>query len=196
LSNLERNLRKWQDLTFKRGLIMELERVAQCVGLIVRNQVRFRGSDLQLLGTQTGEEIAAGIRGYQKWVLTPKPDTRDVLISRLAEVLIHVAKGEFDSLERLTRDRVSSRERLRSVGTSAMRTVFICVLPAFVFWTVQRIPSLALGEPIAQYVKLGVGLWAALTLLSSLDPVYAAKMGSIKEITSIISPFSKGKDKD
>ena len=137
---------------------------------------------------QAGRERAAYFRSMKMWIAIPMPDTRQNFAFSVARNLVNAARGDWDSLDKLPPDEVTTQAwYTRLLGVA--RAIFVASLPAVILWLVMR-PPLHLTLP--KYANLAVFIWAVVTLLVELDPRFATKAEALKTIKEL---FSGGKEK-
>jgi hypothetical protein len=110
--------------------------------------------------------------------------------TRIVSTLQNSAAGSWDSLERKVPEKFPELRFLRFRARAFLRTILISALPLSVLLVVQQTP-LALTGSVSDYAKIGGLLWAAVVLLSALDPLYESRM---KDLTQFIPFLGKKKE--
>jgi hypothetical protein len=194
LTILEDHPVEWIDTAHRQKLLSNIENTATCIQCNLYRNLRIKDRLLAYWVKERTGKIATAMRGLQKWVLAPNGNTRADLIKRLSAHLSHAAVGEWDLLEQAEPEKVSGKQFWWTRVIPTFRAVLSGAVLIVGFFYMQRTP-LALQGPIAEYVKIGVFLWAALSVLSILDPKYDVKISGLKDIGQLLIP-GKGKDKE
>jgi len=144
--------------------------------------------------------IAGAISEKQTWLMTPKPDTRDVLYKVLGAEIVTVISGYWANLPMTAVVQEEVREIIpRTIFNYVVQfaqLLLVAVLPAIIFAIVDAEGLLSDIDPHTRsYVKISLVAWAALTLLFRFDPVFKEKIDALKEAAELIKGGS-GKDKD
>ena len=191
LSHVENNTIAWNKLRFKQHLLFNTEQIAALMQHDLPLQLKSGDIATDLWISERFRKIAAAIRGLKKWIVTPKSDTREQFKEHLANCLIYAASGDWDSFEQSEPEKLSHPQHWRSQIGTTVRVIISGTTPIFIWGIVQQ-TVLAIEGAIAEYVTIGVILWAVITFLTSLDPLYGSKITAIREITQLL-PFSSGK---
>lgn len=192
LSEIEKHPMDWVDVEFKRSLILKLEKAATCIGKYLPSRLRTGDIVTDSLSRETASQMAAGIRSFIPWILTPKSDTRGELIARLARLLVYSTRGDWDSFDRIHAEAVSRSELLRARVKPLILAFASGAVPVLL---VHLVRYLNLIDPaISKPVLIGTYIWAATTILSQLDPTFGAKLLAVKDLTQWL-PFGGKRDK-
>jgi hypothetical protein len=126
----------------------------------------------------------------------PKADTRSHFITRIAASLSQVASGNWDALNEVEPERVSRIQMWRSYTVAALRALYLASVPAGVWWALQQ-ASLAPKGASAEYVTVGIFIWAVLTLIMAYDPLFGPKAAALREVVQSLPILGSllGKDK-
>jgi hypothetical protein len=181
LVKLEFYTDRWTDLSFKREVSSDLEDLAVCVEYGLRIQLRSGDIATDLWLSRTTSRIAAGIRSHKTWVLTPKPDTYEHLLTYLAATFVQAARGEWDSLEQRHPRRIPRSGRWRQQLVGAGRTLVLAVAPLAALAVLQQTQWALKGDGATQAIA-GALLWAAASLVVSFDPLAGTKLSTIKAL--------------
>lgn len=192
LAVVEKNPARWADVEFRRLLIARLEAVAVCVERVVPGRMRSGNIVTDKWLADSTEEIAAGVRALAKWVITPNKDTHERLRERLAVGLTCAVRGEWDGFERVSPEKLSQPELLKSRLVNFAKALASASVPVIVLLLVKR-ADLVPDGPVLNYLTAGAYIWAALSFLSGLDPQYGAKITAIKDIAGFLPIPGKGK---
>jgi hypothetical protein len=184
VSQLEQYRRRWADAVMKRELIVALETTAACVRVGLVHGAPTRDLTVQAWFESEAERKASAIRSLKRWVLTPKSDSYDALLRRLADMLRLAALGELDSLPSedaspKTRENAWSRISKMIVALPSV------TLPLCVLWLFRQL-RLVEGTNLL-VLTVGAFVWATLALLAAIDPLYDQRMDLIKGAVSWLS---------
>lgn len=191
LWKLERPAVHWVDVRFKGELIGELEKAASCMERSLPRRLRTGNLITDNWLKDRSQQMAAGVRSLIKWLYTPQLDTRDQFTSRVTAYLTFAASGDWDSFELQEPEKLSRPELIRTRARFIVTAIFSAVVPLSLLLLFKRLGVVA--EPTLTYLTIGAYIWAALSLLASMDPNYSAKLTAMKDISSLL-PFSKRKE--
>jgi hypothetical protein len=189
---LEERPERWQKVAFRSLLPERIEEIAACVEHRIPELVRTRNPHTDGVQRQVMREIANAIRSLQTWVLTPKEDTREWLVLRLAEALACVVTAEWDGLERREEELARVPVSWKAALVDWLKAIASAVIPIALF-LVFRTP-LHLTEPFAQYIKICLLLWTALVLVARVDPLFGVKVTALKNTLSLFKLSSAKKE--
>jgi hypothetical protein len=99
LETVEKSPAEWGQLRGRNKVLRSLELAARCLehNLPTRLQGQDPETDAWLREKAAGQ--AAAMRGLKRWVLVPKPDTREHFIERISQDLVRTTVGDWDGLE-------------------------------------------------------------------------------------------------
>lgn len=183
---------EWADMKFKREMALRLGAVAYCLERHMPRHLMTGAVETDRWIEERGSQMAAGVRDLIKWVFTPRADTPGRLAERVAYCFTLAAKGEWDSFERLEVKKASRREAIRERAAAVLTALLSASVPIIVLYLLRSLRIIS--EPVQTYLTVGAFIWAALSLLSHMDPNYGAKLAAIKDVTQLL-PFAK-KEKD
>lgn len=189
LSLVEKNPQRWGELQFKKELAFRLETIANCLAHHLPRQLKTEDALTDSWLADVALKSAVAIRGLKKWVITPKQDTRDQLIARLARNLTLTATGNWDGLEQTTPEVSAGTQkswfhRLASLLGRLLSAFSLLILS----WVLPYTP-LALEQPLAGYLTLvGIGV-AVFGITTMLDPSWVDKLNALKEFMGLL-PFT------
>jgi hypothetical protein len=184
LLDVEKNPGSWPDVKFRKGIIARLESVAVCLELLPA-QLRSGHLATDHWVENSAAEMAAGVRGLTKWVVNSKPHTREKLLARLAADLSHAARGDWNGFERVTPEKLTRPELIRHRAANLFKALAAAAVPVLALLVVKQF-GLVQDATVLDYLTVGVCIWAALTLLSGLDPHYGVKITAIKDIGGLL----------
>lgn len=132
-----------------------------------------------------GLEMAAGIRQLKKCVLIPRKENRERLISELSMRLINSADRDWYLFERMAPlDPPSLSNNMRVLNI--LRRFIAAIFPLLIVGLISISP-IKLSDTIMGYIIAGSIGWAALVVLSWLDPDYQEKIDTFMDKSDIIS---------
>ena len=187
---VEKRPADWTKLAFKRRIIRELENIAICIQNDLPGQLSAYDEVTDVWLTEEVSWIAASFRKKKKWILTPKSDTRNQFMREIANEFIYVASGEWDKLGRSEPERVPRSQKSLSRIKGILSGLFMGFTPVIILLIIQQTP-LAIMGPIAEYLTVGVIIWASLSMLAIFDPHYSDKISSLSTITNLIPGLKK-----
>jgi hypothetical protein len=145
--------------------------------------------------TQRANSIAAALSEKQAWLMTPKPDTRDILLEHLSRSIVVVLSGTWDQLElgEVEREQVMTRfQRAIGLMLRILRTFFVAVSPTILSWIArERGLFSAVENKTLDYLVIGLFVWAVLILIWMLDPQIKEKIATLGDVTRMLSPSRK-----
>jgi hypothetical protein len=175
LRGLETAGTEWTDLELRSQMAAEIAGA----GVLVRQSLlrNFRGRDPVILQwrSRQADRISAAFAEKQIWLMTPKPDTREVLLGWLARSVVALLSGAWDQLELLIGEPATGKTRggrqLMDAVLARLRTLAIGVLPVLAFVIARRFDLLhELALDLQGYAELALLAWGVLILMFMLDP--------------------------
>lgn len=128
-------------------------------------------------------EMAAGIRQLKKCVLIPRKENRERLISELSMRLVNAADGDWYLFERMDPLNPPSWSNIRVLNM--LRRFIAAIFPLLIVCLISISP-IKLSDTIMGYIVAGSIGWAALVVLSWLDPDYQEKIDTFMDKSDII----------
>jgi hypothetical protein len=184
LFTIETQPKKWGDTMFKKSLIQMIETLANSFELYLPARLDDTKTNLHNSLKDTAEQMAAATRELIKWIYTPKKDTRQHLINRIASDFICVASGDWDNFPRLTPDKSRPRKVIINRLKAIVVTVTTGTLPILLIYFIHH--WIGIDEAIFKSLLIGAYIWAALTILSLLDTSYNSKITILKEVAQLL----------
>jgi hypothetical protein len=179
--NVENNPTKWTRPDFRKNLLQELEETAR----FFENDLFYRlqsGSVITDSWTRDRmSSIAAAVRELQKWMITPKLDTREYFLGRISKLFVDFVEGNWDSLPQAEPERLQSSRRWQLYVAKLLRVLVTGLSPLLIFCGIQR-TTIAFTGPIVDYVTVWVFMWAILSFFTEIEPRSIEKMKVIKDI--------------
>ncbi len=181
LSILKGTPLRWNELSVKRALVAELETAASTLeeGMPSQLQTGNLADDRWL--KEMASKNAAALRRLKRWVLMPKSDTKERFTEQVTTILISVLKGDWDGLPRVEPDSISISERWAFRIGGGVRIVVTGFLPAAAVWACSKFEILTPG-PFFEYLAGASLVWALVVTISSLDPLYSARVDAFKHL--------------
>jgi hypothetical protein len=188
---------EWTDVGVRSQVIADIDGAS----LLVRHSLfrSFRSQDptTSQWRARQAKNISAAFSEKQRWLMTPKADTREVLLDWLARSLVALLSGAWDELDLLIEgerpgEAAESDLRGRQINAvlSGLRTLAVALLPVLLFVVARRFDLLHDMAPALQgYAELALLGWGVLVLLFMLDPGgMKEKISAMREATSILRP--------
>jgi hypothetical protein len=194
LAYVEEHEKQWNQMNFKKWVISELENLALGIEVYLFQSFRPHDSLTENWIKERSHEMAATVRKFKSWILTPMPDTPLQFKCRLGCALVHAASGAWDSLERTQITSISEPRRWHTRVLNWLGVILTGGIPLLLFELIQRMPTLKLPDPVAQYLHVGVLMWAALALIAAFDPLFGAKVTALKDVFQLLPIPGKKKD--
>ncbi|HEY0097720.1 MAG TPA: hypothetical protein VGB76_02100 [Pyrinomonadaceae bacterium] len=178
----------WSEFTHRKWLAERLEAIASCMENHFPRYFITGVPEMDRWATLTASEMANGVRATIKWVFAPTRNTREEFKARIVKYFIAALASEWGKFDRVTAEKLSRKEGLRARVVSVVTALFTAAVPILLLLLVRRLQLVA--EPLLTYLTVGSYIWAALSLLSHLDPHYNTKLAALKDLTKTL-PFGK-----
>jgi hypothetical protein len=161
------------------------EEVAHCVEYNLPRRLRSGDTRTNAWLTETTNEIAAALREQKKMLLIFKPGTRTQFLVHITTNLIHAFNGNWDELTKDKPEKIPFSQIWRTRVAELLRMLFAAGSPLILMWGVQQ-TSLALRGTLFETIIIIAIIWAILSLLAAFDPLYSAKIVSLKDIVQFL----------
>jgi hypothetical protein len=184
--------RQWRNLAFKRRLMNKLEDAASCVQRNLPRRLRSGDVGTDVWIAKTADEIAAALRAQKKSLLTAKPHFRSQFLAQITTNLVHAFSGNWDDMDKAEPKKISLSQSWRARVVEVFRVSLTGGIPLLMVWGIQQTP-LALQGALFETVTIVAIIWAILTLLAAFDPLYSAKIISLKDIAPFLPLPIKGR---
>jgi hypothetical protein len=178
---------KFSHLDTKNYIITHLERAAVCLSFGIQHSTALPSIASRAILQEKCSGAAAAIRALQIPVMFPDSKTLEPLRDTVARTIVIVVRDNLDLLPRETAAAVEHHGLSRIIPV--LRTIIIGIIPSAVLFATHY-SGLSLSSTFNNWAILATILWAVITLLSLLDPLYATR---IKTMGDLISAF-RGKD--
>jgi hypothetical protein len=180
---------KWTEFSHREWLTHRLDTIASCLENYFSRHFLTAAPELNRWTDRETTEMANGVRELVKWIVTPYERTRENFQARIVKYFTAALASAWGNFDRVPAEKLSRRQGLRDRVASAITALLTAAVPVLLLMLLRRLNVIS-AEPLTTYLTVGAYVWAALSLLSKLDPQYAAKLGALKDITSTL-PFGK-----
>lgn len=167
----------WHKFEFRKDLSNKLEilaiycerRLSRSFGKSAYNRDEYR---------LTCSEMARYFRELQRWLFTPKKDTREVMVTILNDYLIASTSGDWDSIKRSSESSPNIKPSLLLGVWNACRCLIVATLPiiGLVIYSNFK-PRINIPDI---YFAIAGG-WALINLLFMFDPNLSARIAIFKD---------------
>ncbi len=99
LETMEKSPAEWRQLRGRNRVLRSLELAARCLERNLPYRLRGQDAETDLWLREKAARQAAAVRGLKRWVLVPKPDTREHFLQRISQDLVRTTVGDWDGLE-------------------------------------------------------------------------------------------------
>jgi hypothetical protein len=99
LETMEKSPAEWRQLRGRSRVLRSLELAARCLERNLPYRLRGQDAETDLWLREKAARQAAAVRGLKRWVLVPKPDTREHFLQRISQDLVRTTVGDWDGLE-------------------------------------------------------------------------------------------------
>lgn len=185
LAALERHRVLWLLPASRASAIARIDRAATLVQWRLFRSLRTTDQATRAWRDDRAQRVSHALREKERWLITPKADTREVLLERLSDFLSVFLTGAWDLLEAAEGDLPRALPTVRGIMRMA-RAVIIGFLPAALFGAGRHWQVFSLGSPLDDYVLGGLALWGLVSLISVSDPLFKENLSAVKEIVSMI----------
>lgn len=186
LGSRERSL---SDTHIQNEINERLERAAICLQRGVANSMNISTPNGRGILQLRLDRTAARLREYQVWVALPRADTRDVLLSEIAQACAVFSVGFYDLLPETDIPALSAREYASTVG-KVLRGVIAGIFPLFALWSVRQLDLLPQGA-LGNSLTVTAIVWAVVSVVGLIDPLYSGKIAALKDVMSILARGGK-----
>lgn len=186
----EQESKHWSRLSHKRRMMSEIETVALFFESKLPTQLRSNDKVTDYWFRNTATQVAASFRSLKKWVLTPKTNTRQQLVDKIAHNLLCVINGSWDELDRTQPEYFSNAKISLSQWKSSIGSLLTGIIPLLLLIIIQNTPLAVKGD-VADYLTAGIVIWSALSFLSMIDPLYSDKISNLKNLASLLFGINK-----
>jgi hypothetical protein len=189
---------QWAEPDFRARAVAD---IAFAADIISKNLFRpFQVGDRRTLAwrEQQSLRIGAALMEKQKWLITPKQDTREILTRDLSQAILDIVSGNWDQLELSDQitdnggDIPNRRTRIMRGILNITRTLCVAFSPAFIYVVAEKLNFVGdISPPMSGYVKIGLLVWVALSLMFMIDPSFREKITAMREAAQLLKPGGK-----
>jgi hypothetical protein len=196
LYDLEDDLEQfdWTKFWYRASLTRQLEVVASCIESHFPRHFLTGAQETDRWVDRSTTEMANGVREMIKWIVAPNANTYEGLKARVIKYFTAALASEWGEFDRVPAQELSPKQSVKDRVTSAVTALLTAAVPVLLLLLLRRL-GVVVAEPLLTYLTVGSYIWAALSLLSRLDPQYAAKLGALTDLTKIL-PLGKTKKID
>lgn len=189
LGELSDESKAWEQPAVKRTMAARLERVARWIEDAMPGQLRCNDEATFAWLKEVSRDMAAYFRSLAQEIYLPGRGFPDTCYASVASAMEKILDGRWGELERTKPPHVALGQRVSPL-LSWSRNVAVALLPGAVFFVSERI-GLRIEPPTSSYVAAGAIIWAALSLLSGLDPYLKDKVNVLKEVSALLPTSRK-----
>ncbi|HEX2209947.1 MAG TPA: hypothetical protein VHG93_19890 [Longimicrobium sp.] len=99
LETVEKSPAEWGQLRGRNRVLRSLELAARCIERNLPARLPSQDAETDRWLREKAAKQAAALRGLKRWVLVPRPDTREHFIQRISQDLVRTTVGDWDGLE-------------------------------------------------------------------------------------------------
>ncbi len=180
---------QWTEFSHRAWLTKRLDVVASCIENHFSRYFLTSAPEMDRWIDRNTTEMANGVRELIKWVVAPRDHTREDFKARIVKYFTSALASEWGKFDLVPPEKLSRKQGVKDRVSSAVTALLTAAVPVLLLLLLRRLNVIA-AEPLVTYLTIGAYVWAALSLLSRLDPQYAAKLGALKDLTSTL-PFGK-----
>src|SRR5258708_9902407 len=181
---------RYGDLFREKLVLNSLEEAATYAETYIPSRLRSKDAATDAWFKNSMGQVAASIRDKKKWVLTPKQDTYDILITNITVTLICIVNGNWDALERtdvFKGARSQTAPSFLSLLLRIFRTLVVAILPLSGLIVFLLTPMAnALTGTTRDIFAILVSLWFGITILRSIDKDFDAKFSILNDLRSFL----------
>ena len=167
------------------NLIYNLDEIATVLLTGVPRRYFQRDISTYLWLKDTNKQMAASTRNLKKWIITPKPDTREHFINWIVNALYCVATGNWDGWERMEMEQLTAPQ-FRARLWYLIKTTLSALIPLALFLTIQQIWSI--DQTLVNTLGVLSFAWAVISLIALFDPQFGTKVSTLSTLKQLL-PF-------
>jgi hypothetical protein len=167
-----------------------LAEVAQAIPKLISNKPMAIDLDSDDWNQTTVKKMTNGIARMRQLARFPSKNGVKELPHKITRHLVAAIDGRWGDFDRIDRQSEIMRiSVIRRVG-SVIRAIFVAGLPSFALWGWQYNTAL-LRPPYLQYAYGTTLVWAVITILSSTDPAFPARVAAFRDAASSLLRYEK-----
>lgn len=185
---LARGSIKFSDPDNKRRICHQLEQAASYLENGIPRAIALPDPRAKLAIQQRCQASAAQLRNIQTSVIIANDDTIDNVKRQISLFIAAIVQGKYDllpaanSLEAQTRDR-------KTAYLQILKTTIVAIIP-FACLLGVKYAGIKISAGFSDWATVIAIIWASITFISLLDPLYKARLTTIQDFISAI----RGKD--
>ena len=129
--------------------------------------------------------MAASIRQLKMALLTPREGSRAYVEDEIWRRLDAILTGRFDELAWTDVSHTGDPGDLRTRVGSWVRT-FVIVLGPLIALSIVQLTAFAIERPYADWLRFGAVIWALVSLMIRLDPLFTATLDAAGKLRSAL----------
>lgn len=185
LETVEKSPAEWVHMRGRRKVVRSLEVAARCLERSLPTRLRGEDAATDHWLRQKAVGQAAAMRGLKRWVLVPKPDTREHFVRRVAEDLVRTTVGDWDGLECVEAE-VVPRSRARRLARRLVVPVAGTAAVVAVAWTPGGRDLLGQLAPFSPVLISVLGPTLMVIIMRFVDPELFDDLPVIQQIQSML----------
>jgi tetratricopeptide (TPR) repeat protein len=158
----------------------DIETAARTLQLTMRRTMDRHDGTTDVWFAQRIAGHVSALRSLKGWVVSPGPESLGALEERLGQDIRAVARRQWRELEWVDPEPLAASRR-RLVSMMVIRNLVIGAAPAVGLFVVESLGLVELGDTVRDQAFLAALVWAAVTLLTTLDPEFSSRLGAVRE---------------
>ncbi|MEA5451180.1 hypothetical protein VB780_21550 [Leptolyngbya sp. CCNP1308] len=163
----------WRNIQSRRKIKLRLETIANIFQEVIPDQADIEDPEIR----RNFRLIAGRFRSLNRWLFTPKEDTRLALIAELVFILKKYVHFDLDSLIPENEIELSGRKPIRKILNIVILT-FKMSVPILLIFLFLKTPIAPQG-PLRDYLAIGVFALTGLRILLAIDPGFGEALENL-----------------
>jgi hypothetical protein len=181
---------EWSEPGFKMKVFSELDRLSYYLADMLSRQYRTRDEMFNLWVTDRGKRMARYVRDLKKCVAMPRPDTQDAFLRAIVQMLTCAGAGVWDEFPTSDDDGAANERNRLGTVLHFLRNLVTALAPISVIMVLNR-TGVKVPDPIGPYLALASLIWAVFGTISLLDPLFAARLETLRTATLLFPTLNK-----